>query len=157
MALRSKNDWKRFFAECQIPDSECENYSDYMSTNRITDPSDLSKDLLKELGKTVHGDIISIMKKARIAEATETKQATNLTTTSRTRPRPTSVKPPELKSEMTHPEFRKYKIDWGVFKTLTDLPDDQVAPKPTTHATAAYRTPSSTQAQTFYHSAKKKY
>ena len=131
MALRSKSDWNRFFTECNIPDPERENYANIMSTNRITDPSDLTRDLLKELSITIVGDVISIMKKAKVTDQTETdtKQATNLTTASKPRPRPTSVKPPELKSEMTHPEFRKYKIDWGVFKTLTDLPDDQVAPQ----------------------------
>ena len=129
MALRSKSDWIRFFTECNIPDTERENYANIMSTNRISDPSDLTRDLLKELGITIVGDAISIMKKVKITDQTETKRATNLTAAPSPRPRPTSVKPPELKSEMTHPEFRKYKIDWGVFKTLTDLPDDQVAPQ----------------------------
>ena len=40
-----------------------------------------------------------------------------------------SIKPPELKSEMMHPEFRKFRIDWNVFNKLTNPPDEQVAPQ----------------------------
>ena len=29
---------------------------------------------------------------------------------------------------MTHPQFRKFIIDWGVYKTITNLPASQVAP-----------------------------
>ena len=50
MALRSKSVWNRFFTEYNIPDTECENYANIMSTNRITDPIDLTRDLLEELG-----------------------------------------------------------------------------------------------------------
>ena len=146
MALRNKDDWKRFFVESDIPGTECENYAEIMASNRITDPSDLTRDLLKELGVTVAGDIISIMKKATITDQADTKRATNLTSTSR--PRPTSVKPPELKSEMTHPEFRKYRIDWGVFKNSPTCQTTTSRQKSAMHATAAYRTPSSTHQQT---------
>ena len=119
--LKEKTAWEAFFHAAAIPATECTKYAEIMHSNRITDPADLNKELLKELGITVAGDIISILKAMK-------EQKPNLPTdSSASRPRPTSVKAPELKSEMTHPEFRKYKIDWGVFKKLTDLPDDQVA------------------------------
>ena len=119
--LKEKTAWEAFFHAAAIPATECTQYAEIMHSNRITDPADLNKELLKELGITVAGDIISILKAMK-------EQKPNLPTdSSASRPRPTSVKAPELKSEMTHPEFRKYKIDWGVFKKLTDLPDDQVA------------------------------
>ena len=36
---------------------------------------------------------------------------------------------PSLKQETTHPEFRKFKIDWAVYKKVTQLPDAQIAPQ----------------------------
>ena len=121
--LTEKTAWEGFFHAANIPSAECTTYAEIMHSNRITDPSDLTKELLKELGITIAGDIISILK-----NATSNEQKPNLRVdTPVPRPRPTAVKPPDVKSEMTHPEFRKYKVDWGVFKKLTNLPDDQIA------------------------------
>ena len=49
----------------------------------------------------------------------------NLTTSSFTRSTP--VSPPQVVSEMTHPQFRKFKIDWNVFKQITEIPHHQIA------------------------------
>ena len=124
MALyKEKTAWEGFFHAANIPTAECGAYAEIMHSNRVTDPADLTKELLKELGITIAGDIISILKNAAPNE-----QKPNLRVdTSVPRPRPTAVKAPDVKSEMTHPEFRKYKVDWGVFKKLTNLPDDQIA------------------------------
>ncbi len=39
---------------------------------------------------------------------------------------PTATAPP-IKAEMTNPEFRKLKIDWGVFQSMTNLPPVKLA------------------------------
>ena len=41
--------------------------------------------------------------------------------------KPQSVNAPQLRSDMTHPEYRKFEVDWTVYKTLTKTPRDQVA------------------------------
>ena len=55
-----------------IPDAESSTYADTMVENRITDPCDLTKELLKELNITIAGDIIGILKSAK-KEASEHK------------------------------------------------------------------------------------
>ena len=36
------------------------------------------------------------------------------------------VPPPHVISEITHPQFRKFKIDWNVFKQITTIPPHQI-------------------------------
>ena len=37
-----------------------------------------------------------------------------------------AARPPQLTAEMTHPQFRKFKTDWDVFKKITNLPETQI-------------------------------
>ena len=87
--------------------------------------------MLRELGITIAGNVIAIVKAANKLSTT----ALTGTQSPRTRPstaslsKPAPIKPPQLKSEMTHPEWRKFRIDWSVFTTLTNLATDQIAPQ----------------------------
>ena len=36
---------------------------------------------------------------------------------------------PRLTADMTHKDFRKFKIDWNVYKTVMELPTPQIAPQ----------------------------
>ena len=38
----------------------------------------------------------------------------------------TKAKPPQITSEITHPQFRKFKIDWDIFKCITAIPSNQI-------------------------------
>ena len=112
-----------------IPSADSTTYAHLLTENRISDHHDLTREVLKDIGVTVVGDIINILK----FSATPTSQ-TNSTTEN---PRPLSSHklptlskpppPPQIRAEMTHPEFRKLRIDWGVFKSLTALPTAQIA------------------------------
>ena len=33
---------------------------------------------------------------------------------------------PQLNEDMTLPQFRKFKMDWDVFKRITNLPENQI-------------------------------
>ena len=66
MALReTRESWKDFLMNSGIPDAESSTYADTMVENRLTDPCDLTKELLKELNITIAGDIIGILKSAK--------------------------------------------------------------------------------------------
>ena len=41
---------------------------------------------------------------------------------------PAPIKQPSLTSDMTHPQYRKFLIDWNVYKKITGLPTTQIAP-----------------------------
>ena len=132
MALRTTGDsWYEFLVDAGIPNTESEQYAKIIHANRIVDPQDLSKDLLRELGITIAGDVIAIVKAANKLSTTALtgpqSPPTRPSTASLSKPAP--IKPPQLKSEMTHPEWRKFRIDWSVFTTLTNLATDQIAPQ----------------------------
>ena len=38
------------------------------------------------------------------------------------------AKPPQAKSEMSKPEYRKFLVDWQVYKSISGLPSDQITP-----------------------------
>ena len=37
-----------------------------------------------------------------------------------------AAKPPQLQTEMTHLQFCKIKMDWNVFKQITNMPPNQL-------------------------------
>ena len=134
MAHSAKESWVTFLRDAGIPDQEANTYAGYLFDNRITDHFDLSKDILKDLGITIIGDIIAILKFSQVANQKEPQHAATATAPAvpashSTRPKTPAISAPQLKSEMTHPEFRKFKIDWSVFKTITKLPADQIPPQ----------------------------
>ena len=63
MALQ-KLEWKEFFIDCGIPDEESESYAETFAKNRIQGVEYLSKELLENLGVTVIGDRLAILKTA---------------------------------------------------------------------------------------------
>ena len=131
MAHSSLEQWIAFFEYTGIPSDESKTYAETFIKNRVRDPSELTKEVLQDLGITVIGDILSILKHARIINEQEKKpdvSSLNPPLSSDYKYRPTNVVTPQLKSDMTHPEFRKFKVDWEVFKSITRLPTDQIAP-----------------------------
>ena len=67
--------------------------------------------MLKELGIKTMGDVLVILKLIKeplVSPACHMKLLT--------------AKFPRLSSEMTTPQLRKFRIDWGVFTRMTNLP-----------------------------------
>jgi len=104
-----------FFADAGIPADESDTYAATFVTNRISDAADLTSDLLKEMGVTVIGDAIAIMKQA--------KQKSGHRVTMRM----PNVSTPHIKAEMTPAEFRKFIVDWEVYRKIAGISDDQHA------------------------------
>ena len=111
--------WQEWLENAGLAENEAKTYAKSFADNRV-DPSfapDLTKDLLKEMGVTVIGDIMNIMRYASPDTKPRTSHAAHV--------KP-SVKIPELRAEMTHPEFRKFKVDWDVYKTMSQPESSQI-------------------------------
>ena len=65
--LSTSRDWADFFSSSGVPSAAAREYADRFERNRIRGDmlDDLDKELLRELGVTVIGDVISILKFAK--------------------------------------------------------------------------------------------
>jgi len=131
MAQSTKESWEKFLTDAGIPNADATIYAEAFTTNRITNHLDLTKEVLKDVGITKVGDIIDILKFCKPAEHQETQEDRLPPNNGQHQTHPPSKPPtasvPQAKPDMTHAEFRKYRIDWNVFKSLTSLPGTQVA------------------------------
>ena len=114
--------WEAFLRTTGIPRDEIKPYAGKLMEHRIRNPLDLDKDTMKEVGITVIGDIKAIL------NTRETQGEQEKTTKPKTNYTP-KIEPPRIKSEMTNSEFRKFKTDWEVYKTITELQPNQTAPQ----------------------------
>ena len=123
MALSTEDAWTKFFKTADLEDAQAAKYSKIMVTNRVTRTEYLdNKEILKELGITSIGDILNIIRNAKKDAKKEEPQATS-------RQFKPKIEPPTIKTEMTKAEFRKFRHDWGIFRTMTDMSHDQIAPQ----------------------------
>ena len=111
MAL-SREQWEKFLKEAGIPDQPAKNYSRTFVENRIQQPDDLDKETLKDdLHITTIGDILAIMKHAKSSAPSK----------SHFKPK---IDLPTLCHDITPAQFRKFKTDWEVYKSITLLPPE---------------------------------
>lgn len=63
--------WFQFFLDSGIPPADAGNYAVTFTTNRIQMDmiTDLTKDYLRDMGITVLGDVIAILKHAKVVHA----------------------------------------------------------------------------------------
>merc|ERR1719239_682809 len=78
--------------------------------------------MLEELGVTTMGDRLSILKLGKQTQPTESDASDKSKKYACKLP----VKTPTLHADMTSQQFRKFLVDWDVFRKITDLPDDRV-------------------------------
>ena len=71
---------------------------------------------------TIIGNVLSILTHTT-SDPVPTTATPNITTPP---PKSAKAKPPQITSEMTHPQFGKFKIDWDIFKRITAIPSDQI-------------------------------
>ena len=128
--------WKSNLTKAGIREEHAARYAKVFAENDINleAASELDRDYLEELGVKTIGHILAITKMARklkleedgheASTATPTREATPSLPTAK----PPQAKPPQAKSEMSKPDFRKFIIDWEVYKSLSNLPTDQIAP-----------------------------
>lgn len=127
MALRDNEQWKSFFTAAGIPGATGDTYATKFVENRITENSlaDLTKDYLHDLEIKVVGDILAILRHAKSHAPPTTTLSTSSSHASVTSKAVLS-KAPHASSDMTNPQFRKFRIDWDVFKKIACIPHDQV-------------------------------
>ena len=128
LRLQDEPSWKAFLTAARIPETESAAYAKILVDNRINESTilDLTADHLKTLDINVLGDILAILRHVKTttqATATTSADSPSSLGTSTYRPPPATVKLPAIVAEMTHPQFRKLRIDWDVFKQVTNLPD----------------------------------
>ena len=129
MALRldTEPQWITFLTEAGIPDDPATQYAKVFTENRLraSDLQDMNMDLLKGLGITSVGDMLSIVRLAKSKSDIKIEEAAPVKATFKA---PAAVaKLPVISLDMTHPQFRKLLIDWEVYKQVTGLPGNHVA------------------------------
>ena len=141
--LRDESAWETFFKDAGIEEEYAKEYSKIFVENRMTEISlpELSSDILKSLKIQCIGDTMAIVQKAKSTSFTNTPTSTttlpnqfsssvNATAsnapTHTFKPPPASSSIPKITIEMTHAQFCKLRIDWSVYKEITQLPTDKV-------------------------------
>ena len=123
--FKSQEDWEGFLKEAGIPQAEIVTYAKAIIENRIYNPADLTTDILKSLKILIIGDQLSIMKHAKVKDS-EMTSGTKVAQSKSFKPK---IDLPKISSEMTSAEFRKFRTDWSVYKSITQIAVDQVAPQ----------------------------
>lgn len=121
MALQAESDWRTFFLSIGIPDTASQTYAKSFHDNRVNEellPS-LDKPLLTDLGITVIGDILKILNHIKQLTPRIKSALTTIPSTPQSKAPPAKL--PEINSEMTRPQFRKFKIDWEVYKNISAM------------------------------------
>jgi len=102
---------------CKNSQKRCHGlYAKIFVSNRINGDllPDLTKETLQELGITVLGDCLAIIRHSR----------DSVSSTSVTQPvqiKAPAAKLPQISQEMALQQFRKVLIDWNVFKQITGI------------------------------------
>lgn len=109
--------WMKLFVENGIKEEQAAVYGDKFAEEEMTYGmlSQLDRDLLKEMGVKKIGDALAILS---IDSSASVLKSSVLKT-----PAP---KLPQITSEMTHQQYRKFCIDWNVFLTMTRPPASQI-------------------------------
>ena len=119
MALRTEEQWKTFIHDAGVADdATCTTYAQAFVTNHITETSlpQMDKESLVELGFGVLGHRLSLMSAIKSHNANKVTHSAKASV---------NAKLPELTLDMTHPQFRKFKCDWDVYKKILALPPQQ--------------------------------
>ena len=83
---------------------------------------ELTKEDLSDLGIIVLGDTKNTSGNAKASSASSLNQAGSANIFRKA----PAAKLPQLNEDMTLPQFRKFKMDWDVFKRITNLPENQI-------------------------------
>ena len=112
------DDWECFLIEAGISTDSAKTQMTKFADEKLTIESlqMLYHSMLKELGVTLMGEALSILKQAKEAKEA-TAQSTHI--------QALAAKPPNLNIEMTPQQFRKFRIDWDVFTKITNMPSSQ--------------------------------
>ena len=110
--------WKNLFMEHGIKEASATEYGAKFVAEEMTVDMipRLDRGILKEMGVKVIGDALAILS---ISD-------TCVSASSPAVVKAPAAKLPQISSEMTHQQFRKFNIDWNVFVTMTRPPASQI-------------------------------
>ena len=122
MALRTRSEpmdahhSERFLVEAGIQPESAKIHAKTFADNKLSRDSlsMLDKPTLKDLGVSILGEALTILKQGTNTNetaATSTRQLSSVP----------SARPPTLSLDMSQQQFRKFKIDWDIFLKLTNL------------------------------------
>ena len=114
MVLQSKERWEAWLRNACIPETEASTYAERLATDGIDDNclSELTADVLKSLNITKPGDVMRLLKAAKNHGMVNA-------TTRNVIPTPhhiKDVKTPTIMAQMTMSQFRKFLVDWKIYK-----------------------------------------
>lgn len=109
--------WEQLFMANGIKEDQAKTYGAKFFEEEMTFGmlSQLDRELLKEMGVKKIGDALAILSIDGSASASKSSVLKT--------PAP---KLPQITSEMTHQQYRKFTIDWNVFLTMTRPPASQI-------------------------------
>ena len=118
------------FQNINIPDHVAASYATIFHTNWITTANlaDTITNDLWQLGIEISGHIKAILHHARPTQPVSNPEPLTINPTATFIKTP-AAKPPLILSDMTWPQFHKFRTDWNVFKCFTNLPDNQIHPQ----------------------------
>ena len=120
MALHTVDGWRNAFISVGIPEQQATLYANKFTENRLTEESlpDLTKDSIKsDLEITVLGDVLAILRLAKPAQKIPLPSTAERSLLMK----PPSAKLPNVSSEMTLSQFRKFRTDWSIYKQMTNI------------------------------------
>ena len=112
--LSTEPEWEPFLHAADIPEEEASAYAKIFVQNRIKGSAlpDFDSDLLVTLGITIIGDKLSIIRHAKTVCKLGNQPLSHASSSPAPFKAPSAVaKLPSINSEMTHQQFRKFRID----------------------------------------------
>ena len=118
-SMASAEIWMTFMINAGIPEKHAKEYSDIFAAQSmsIDTVTELDRDTLTELGVATIGHALSILKHAKKADIKPAKSLGMKTA---------APKPPQLVADLTRPQFRKFRIDWDVYKKISCMETDRI-------------------------------
>ena len=132
VGLQSEEEWITFLSTTDIPPDDIARYSRLLIKASINGSilDYVDKDSLHELGIKVLGHKLAILKRINASRTPPElnisskmlKDHSDAPATARI-----SAKLPSLQDEMSHQQFRKFRVDWDVYKKLTGITSESYA------------------------------
>ena len=125
MDVSTLEDWKSLLESNGIPPTPAAQYASILSNNGISSSNvlDLDKLSLENIGIKLLGHQLKILRLGRpIIKQEEASQSGEHHAEYKRPSASASAKLPTISTDMTLPQFRKFRVDWGVYVTITGIP-----------------------------------
>ena len=124
-------DWATEFIKAGIPTSDASFYAAQFEKDSLTlsDIPDLDKETLSSLKITTLGHQLKILRLGKDQHNVNSNKNSNnspsesSTASYKCPSAAASIKFPKVTSDMTQPQYRKFRVDWNVYRTITKIPD----------------------------------